>query len=314
MSDLLAIETQNLSKRYASATAVDSLNLQIRQGEIFGFLGPNGAGKSTTINMLCGLLAPSSGQVFIFGKPIGGRIEQRTRLGICPQNLILWNKLTCLEQLQFIGELYSLPRKLSHQRACQLLDAMGLTNQRHQIAARLSGGMQRRLNLIMALVHDPEIVILDEPEAGLDPQSRILVREYIKSLAGSKTVILTTHNMDEADRVADRVAIIDHGRLLRLDTPQFLKDSIGEGDILEIDLENSHGQAINRAAALFNNLSLPVKALGSSLFFQTQRIMEHLPQISSTLQQAGFNAKEMRLHPNTLEDVFIHLTGRSLRT
>jgi len=214
------LQTQSLTKHYGSLTAVQDLSLEVNEGEVFGLLGPNGAGKITSISMMCGLLRPDSGQVVIHGKPItDGDADVRTRVGVCPQNIVLWGQLTCLEQMVFIGEMYGMKRKSVAQRSEQLLKELDLTEKRDQRARTLSGGMQRRLNLAMALVHDPEILVLDEPEAGLDPQSRVLVREYVKSLARRKTIILTTHNMDEAERMADRVAIIDHGKLLTLDTP-----------------------------------------------------------------------------------------------
>ncbi len=231
----IVLQAEDLTKRYGALIAVQDLNLEVHQGEVFGFLGPNGAGKTTSINMMCGLLKPDSGQVRLNGRTVRDG-EARTQVGVCPQQVVLWERLTCLEQLQFIGQMYGLSASLARQRGRQLLEEMDLTEKCNQQARLLSGGMQRRLNLAMALVHDPQIVILDEPEAGLDPQSRVRVREYIRSLARRKTVILTTHNMDEADRLADRVAIIDHGRLLVLDTPQALKARLGEGDVLELSL------------------------------------------------------------------------------
>ncbi len=234
----VVLRTEGLTKRYGDLTAVKDLTLEVYEGEVFGFLGPNGAGKTTSINMMCGLLKPDAGRVLVRGVPMdNGDDEVRARVGVCPQEIVLWERLTCLEQLQFIGQMYGLGGELARRRGEQLLEELDLVAKRRVQARALSGGMKRRLNLAMALVHDPEIVVLDEPEAGLDPQSRIKVREYIQSLARSKTVILTTHNMDEADRVADRVAIIDHGELLVLDTPEALKRSVGEGDVVEIDLD-----------------------------------------------------------------------------
>jgi ABC-2 type transport system ATP-binding protein len=259
----LVLETQNLTKRYGSLTAVRGLSLQVYEGEVFGFLGPNGAGKTTSINMMCGLLKPDSGQVLIHGQPVHGHDgDTRARVGVCPQSIVLWNTLTCIEQLEFIGEMYDVPRQMARQRGQALLEVMGLADKRDKQARTLSGGMQRRLNLIMALVHDPDILVLDEPEAGLDPQSRVLVREYVKSLAHKKTVILTTHNMDEADRIADRVAIMDHGQLLKLDTPEALKRSIGEGDVLEVTLD---GEGVGCAASVIAQITPQVTVTNHTL-------------------------------------------------
>ncbi|HUW95917.1 MAG TPA: ABC transporter ATP-binding protein, partial [Anaerolineae bacterium] len=220
----VVLQAEGITKRYGELVAVNNLSLDIYAGEVLGFLGPNGAGKTTSISMMCGLLKPDAGRVLVHGQPIaGGAADVRTRVGICPQEIVLWSHLTCIEQLQFIGEMYGVDGREARRRGERLLEDLGLVEKRNQQARTLSGGLQRRLNLALALIHDPDIVALDEPEAGLDPQSRVAVRGYIKRLAQGKTVILTTHNMDEADRLADRVAIIDHGELLVLDTPRALK-------------------------------------------------------------------------------------------
>ncbi len=309
--DTIVLETQNLTKHYNDLTAVDGLTLEVRMGEVFGLLGPNGAGKTTSINMMCGLLAPDAGKVFIQGQPVhGGSMDVRARVGVCPQQAIFWEKLTCSEQLEFIGEMYNVPRKIARQRGDDLLDILGLIDKHDKLASTLSGGMQRRLNLALALVHDPEILVLDEPEAGLDPQSRVMVREYIRSLARQKTIILTTHNMDEADRMADRVAIIDHGKLLVLDTPTALKRTIGEGDVLELEVKK-----ISTEEALGNlrDITLDGSTSGNMITLRVQNIVEKLPVIIKLVQKAGGEIGEVHLRANTLEDVFIALTGRRLR-
>jgi ABC-2 type transport system ATP-binding protein len=173
--------------------------------------------------------------------------------------------------------------------------------------------MKRRLNICLALIHDPAILIFDEPEAGLDPQSRVLVREIIRSLAEKKTVILTTHNMDEADRLADRVAIIDHGALLQLDTPEQLKRSIGEGDILEIELSTENPQSIAAAMETLNRQCDSMKYSEPVLIMKSPDLITKIPAITGVLQQHHVQAKEMRIRENSLEDVFIHLTGKTLR-
>jgi ABC-2 type transport system ATP-binding protein len=312
-SDVI-LRTEALTKRFGDLTAVDRLTLEVYVGEVFGFLGPNGAGKTTSIDMMCGLLRPDAGQTYIRGRPIsGGDPEVRARVGVCPQNIVLWDKLTCLEQLEFIGEMYGVRRSIARQRSQSLLEDMGLADKRNQLAKTLSGGMQRRLNLIMALVHDPDILVLDEPEAGLDPQGRVLVREFIKSLARRKTIILTTHNMDEADRVADRVAIIDHGRLLVLDTPEGLKRQAGEGDVLEIEVADEQGTPMDRACAAITPIAPEVSTTGRTLVIRARGVVHRLPAVLDALNAAGFRPGEVRLRENTLEDVFIALTGRRLR-
>lgn len=311
------LQTEQLTKRYGSVTAVESLTLEVREGEILGFLGPNGAGKTTSISMMCGLLRPDAGRVFIHGQPIhDGALEVHTNVGVCPQENIIWEKLTGLEQLEFVGSLYGISPRLARQRGADLLDILGLSGKANQLAGKLSGGMKRRLNLALALIHDPDILILDEPEAGLDPQSRVLVREYVRSLARQKTIILTTHNMDEADRLADRVAIIDHGRLLVVDTPEALKRTAGQGDVLEVDMvEATDGSSPDPtlltevAARFFTDLSLE----NHTLTARGRGLIEHLPALLQALQTAGITISDVRLRANTLEDVFISLTGRKLR-
>jgi len=305
------LQARSLTKRYGALTAVDDLSLEVCEGEVFGLLGPNGAGKTTSINMICGLLKPDSGQVTIRGKVItNGDASTRARVGVCPQNIVLWGQLTCLEQMQFIGQMYGMRGKAARLRAEKLLEELDLLEKKDQLARTLSGGMQRRLNLAMALVHDPEILVLDEPEAGLDPQSRVMVRDYVKSLARRKTILLTTHNMDEADRMADRVAIMDHGRLLTVDTPEALKRTVGEGDVLEIDLDRGSMEA---ALATLNPILPQVSATNHTLVIRARGVVEHLSTVLEALHAVSAQPGEVRLRANTLEDVFISLTGRRLR-
>jgi ABC-2 type transport system ATP-binding protein len=313
----VVLQTEKLTKRYGALVAVNDLTLEVYEGEVFGFLGPNGAGKTTSINMMCGLLKPDAGRVKIRGVPVAEADDEiRARVGVCPQEIVLWERLTCLEQLQFIGQMYGLAGREARRRGEQLLEELDLSDKRNKQARTLSGGMQRRLNLAMALVHDPEIVVLDEPEVGLDPQSRVKVREYIQSLARIKTVILTTHNMDEADRVADRVAIIDHGELLVLDTPESLKRSVGEGDVVEIRLEGGasakDGEEVQAAlASLVSQVML--NAEQGLLTVRALNAVGSLPAVLTTLEAIGLKAGEVWVRENTLEDVFIQLTGRRLR-
>ena len=308
----VALQAIGLTKRYGDLVAVNNLNLSVFEGEVFGFLGPNGAGKTTSINMMCGLLKPDAGRVTVNGQPVtSGNADMRSRVGVCPQEVVLWKNLTCLEQLQFVGEMYGLPARQARRQSKHLLEELDLAVKSHKLAKTLSGGFQRRLNLAMALVHDPEIIILDEPEAGLDPQSRVKLRAYIKALAQNRTIILTTHNMDEADRIADRVAIIDHGELLILDTPEALKQSVGEGDVLEIALE---GECASAQAALTDLAShATIDTAADRLHIRALDVMSLLAPILEKLSAAGIRPGEVRLRENTLEDVFIRLTGRGLR-
>jgi ABC-2 type transport system ATP-binding protein len=313
----IVLQTEGLTKRFGSLVAVKDLSLEVYEGEVFGFLGPNGAGKTTSINMMCGLLKPDAGSVTIRGIPVAdGDPDLRARVGVCPQDTVLWERLSCLEQLQFVGQMYGLTGREARRRGEELLEELDLTEKRKSQARTLSGGMQRRLNLAMALVHDPEIVVLDEAEAGLDPQSRVKVREYIQSMARKKTVILTTHNMDEADRVADRVAIIDHGQLLVLDTPEALKQQVGEGDVVEIGLIGALDDELperieTKLASWATQFRLDDKR--RVLTVRALNAVGTLPSILHGLEEVGLQPGEVRVRENTLEDVFIQLTGRRLR-
>lgn len=306
-SNTLSLRAEKLYKSFNGFVAVEDLSIEIRKGEIFGLLGPNGAGKTTSIKMITGLLKPDSGNVIINGKPVEDN-SPGANVGLCPQELVLWNNLTCLEQLVFIAEMYNVSPKIAKKRARELLEKIGLSDKSKKLVKTLSGGMQRRMNLMMALMHDPEILILDEPEAGLDPQSRVMVRDFISSLAKTKTVIFTTHNMDEADRLCDRIAIMDHGKILVTDSPENLKHKIGKGDKLEILFT---GQAPLRAD--ISDLAPEVVIEGSAIYFKSIAIVERIPMILESLRSKGTTITGMNLSENTLEDVFITLTGRRLR-
>jgi ABC-2 type transport system ATP-binding protein len=307
------LQVSSLTKRFGDLIAVDGLTFQVYRGEVFGFLGPNGAGKTTTINMICGLLPPTRGEILIYGCETWKKKEIKTQIGYCAQENILWPQLTCLEQLVFMGKMYGIPGKVVHKKAWELLELMVLEEKAHVLAKILSGGMKRRLNICLALIHDPNILILDEPEAGLDPQSRVLVRNFIKNLKKEKTVILTTHNMDEADRLSDRVAIIDYGKLLLTDTPTNLKKSIGEGDILKVELNGDENIISGQLIQELSKICDQVKTSGNTLILKSRNIIELVNDINLKVREKDLQVKEITLRENTLEDVFIHLTGRKLR-
>jgi ABC-2 type transport system ATP-binding protein len=313
-TDNVILSIRGLTKSYGDLVAVRDLSLDIYKGEIFGFLGPNGAGKTTTISMICGFLKSDAGEILIAGRPLQENYAEFRRLmGLCPQDLIIWESLTCLEQLEFTAQLYDVKRSAARKKALEILEILGLLQKKHKLAKTLSGGMKRRLNIALALIHEPQILILDEPQAGLDPQSRVLVREYIQSLAKKITVILTTHDMDEVDRLAERIAIIDHGQLLVLDTPDNLKNKIGEGDILEIKISDGQEEKLARLQQdLPENLS--------HLAYQQEvlrlvgvNIPEALPLLLEKFRQNRLKIEDMTIRKKTLEDVFISLTGRGLR-
>jgi ABC-2 type transport system ATP-binding protein len=303
----ICLQTHNLCKSYHNLKVVENLSVEIREGEIFGLLGPNGAGKTTSIKMITGLLQPDSGEVIIHGEKSYGP-ENKYKVGLCPQEIVLWKNLTCKEQLVFMASMYGVKGNIARKRADELLTKTGLYEKRNKLAKTLSGGMQRRLNILMALMHDPGIIILDEPEAGLDPQSRVLVRDFILSLSKIRTVIITTHNMDEAERICDRIAIIDSGKLLVTDSPENLKKTIGKGDILEIGF-SGNVPLIGEISKLADE----VRIEESFIVFKSLAVIERLPFILERLKASNTIVKSINLRENTLEDVFISLTGKKLR-
>lgn len=313
MTDDIIMEARNVTRDFGNFRAVDNLNLKIKKGEVFGFLGPNGAGKTTSINMMVGLLRPTSGQIFVGGERVE-KVEKGT-IGICPQELVLWDFLTCKESLMLMGDMYQVPKKELKLRIQKLLDDLFLMDKANTVVTQLSGGMKRRLNLAMALVHQPDIVVLDEPSEGLDPQSRRVLWNYIRSLRDDegKTVILTTHLMDEADRLSDRIAIIDHGKLLRLDTPTNLKKEIGEGDVVEMKLSNPEKN--QEVIHLLENMPdvHSVVEIEDGLNVRALDAVGKLPQIIDQVETTGVQVSDLSVRQNTLEDVFIDLTGTGLR-
>jgi ABC-2 type transport system ATP-binding protein len=307
------LSLNGLTKSFGDLRAVDDLSLDVLRGEVFGLLGPNGAGKTTTINMICGLLKSDAGSIEIDGRLLSAEHRQHEQIGLCPQDVVVWETLTCGEQLEFMGRLYDVDRTAARHRAHELLEILGLIDRRDTLARTLSGGMKRRLNIALALVHEPALLILDEPQAGLDPQSRILVREYVRSLTDRTTVILTTHDMDEADRLSDRIAIIDHGRLLVLDTSDHLKSRVGPGEILEIKVPDAEEAQVDRVR---ESLPAAVRQLAyqrEALHLVGTDVLSFLPKLLDTFRRHGITTKEMTIRQRTLEDVFIALTGRGLR-
>jgi len=316
VEDGYAILTEELTKVFpGEVRAVDGLDLNIRRGEVFGFLGPNGAGKTTSIRMMTGLLKPTSGKVIIEGEQIEKITgESKKRIGVCPQDIVIWELLTTIENLTLIASMYNIPLKQGRERAEWLLEELQLSEKKNALAGNLSGGMKRRLNVAMAMIHDPDIIVLDEPTAGLDPQSRLVVTGLIDRIKKEekKTIILTTHMMEIADQLSDRVAIIDHGKLLRLDTPENLKNQIGAGDVMDIALadESRNNVAIETLGGL---QGVEASELRGRVVVKALDVARRLPEIFQVLDSTGAKVSDISLRRNTLEDVFISLTGRKLR-
>jgi ABC-2 type transport system ATP-binding protein len=315
------IEVDNIKKYFGKGNklvkAVDGISLEIHEKEIFGFLGPNGAGKTTSLRMIIGLLKPDAGKISIMGQdPHKNGKDLKKMLGIIPQSLTFYNDLTVEENLWFLANIYDIPKRVARQRIDSLIEKVGLDDKRKHLARTLSGGLQRRLNLILGLVHDPSIILCDEPTPGLDPQSRVAVWDFISELPKQgKTVILTTHFMEEADRLSDRVAIIDHGKILVLDTPGKLKASIGEGDLVEFSFSSDDQQFLEKISSLlkdFNGIEDSYISSGQ-IIIRALNVVPRLSRILNYIENKGALVENMAIRSTTLEDVFINITGRALR-
>jgi len=234
-----AIVIDSLTRKFEDVTAVDGLSLTVEKGELFGLLGPNGAGKTTTINVLSGLLKPTSGSVTVGGYDVEkDPSEVKALIGVCPQDTAVFSYLTGRENVELFGNLHAMSKEELKKKTDELLGKMSLVSDAKRRVGKYSGGMRRRINLIMALVHDPEIAFLDEPTVGMDPQSRRAVWDFIKELKKrNKTVILTTHYMEEAEELCDRVGIIDYGKLIALGAPEQLKAKFEAKNLEEVFIQ-----------------------------------------------------------------------------
>jgi len=299
------LTADSLCKRFGSIIAVDNISFEIFRGEIFGFLGPNGAGKTTSIRMMSGLLKPESGKVTIDCE------DKRKSTGLCPQHIVIWENLTCLEQMLFMGQMYKMSATEAGKKALELLESLGLYESKDRLAGKLSGGMQRRLNIGLALIHSPQILFLDEPQAGLDPQSRILVRDYIRSIKQKTTIVLTTHDMEEAEKLSDRICIMDKGKLLVSGTPSEIMKLGGYEDVIEIDINNDFHETL--ISSLNPELSGKMVKSSNRMSFNVKDPIAAMTSILDAVKVNQIQIENLRLRKNSLEDVFINLTGRSLR-
>ena len=297
------IVVDGLRKSYGDNVAVDGLNFEIKRGETFGLLGPNGAGKTTTISMLVGLLRPDEGSVSVAlsdsttGDPCNASV--RSTIGIAPQSLSLYDELTAKENLDFFGSLYGLAGSKLRDRVIWSLGFAGLEDRQHDRVGTFSGGMRRRLNIAVALIHEPQVLLLDEPTVGVDPQSRNHIFDSITQLKSEGiTLLYTTHYMEEAQRLCDRVAIVDHGKLLALDSVDGLVASHGGSSVVEAEIKSSP-----------ENVNLPGRVEDNSLRFESEKPLEEVTRLTGQ----GVQFQTLRIAQPDLESVFLSLTGRSLR-
>jgi len=296
----IMIRAHELRKSFGAILAVDGVSFEIRAGETFGLLGPNGAGKTTTIHMLVGVLRPDAGRVAIDGQPDPTRAAVRRKIGIAPQALSLYDELTGGENLALFGRLYGLRGRVLREYVERAIEFAGLADRRKHRVKTYSGGMKRRLNLATALMHDPPVLLCDEPTVGVDPQSRNRIFEGIERLrAEGRTILYTTHYMEEAQRLCDRVAIVDHGRVLALDTIENLIAAHGGKSVVTAELEQPPADPSLVGGVL----------KGTSLRIDTAEPLEEIGRLAA----AGVKFATLHVDRPDLETVFLALTGRRLR-
>jgi len=304
-----AIIAHGVTKRYGALTALDSFDLEVERGTIFALLGPNGAGKTTLIRILTTLMRPSAGEAYVsgFNTALQGK-EIRRQIGVVPQENSLDRYLTARENLELHARLHAMEPKRYRGRIDELLELFGLAGRQHDFPDTFSGGMQRRLVVARALIHEPEVLFLDEPTTGLDPQSRRAVWDYIRSIAGKMTIFLTTHYLEEAEQLCERIAIMDHGRLIAMGSSAELKSQLTGGAVYEIEFADE--------AAYFAEALRKMSCVGSLLVSgRTVTVnlerWECLAEVVSALN--GAELRRISLREKTLEEVFISLTGKGVR-
>ncbi len=306
------IETNQLTKAFNSFKAVDSLNITVDSGEIFGLLGPNGAGKTTTISMLCTILRPTAGRAKVNGFDIVKEAQQvRKSIGIVFQDPSVDDRLTARENLYMHANLYGVPPGEQKRRIDDVLELVQLADRADDLLRTYSGGMRRRLELARGLIHYPKVLFLDEPTIGLDPQTRDHIWTYIRELkkAHDITVVLTTHYMDEADRLSDRIAIMDHGKIVILDTPSKLKETL-EGDVVMVKANNLY--LLSELTKKWLGLEKQ-QTVDGELQITVRNGKAVMPRIMELATQNNIYVESLLLREPNLEDVFLHYTGRTIR-
>ena len=307
------IRVESLSKRYGDLVAVNEISFHAEAGRIFGLLGPNGAGKSTTIGCISGLLAPTSGHVSVMGHDVQREgPAARAALGVVPQELALYPELSARENLNYWGGAYGLRGPALRARVDAVLDRVELADRAKEPVKRFSGGMKRRLNFACAVVHEPKVLLLDEPTVGVDPQSRVRLLDLVREQAAAGTCVLyTTHYMEEAEKLCDHLAVVDHGQIIAAGTLSELRGQGGERDILRLSGDFPVEPTRRGLGALNDIGELTVDA--ESVTLHLTRASARLPEIFAAVAAAGGEVRETTLTQPSLESLFIQLTGRELR-
>lgn len=307
------IKVENLAKSYGENKAVDGISFEVEKGELFGLLGPNGAGKSTTISMLSGLLNPTEGNIFIKGENIVKKpMAAKKVLGLVPQDIALYPTLTAKENLTFWGKMYNLSGKELKTRVQEVLQVVGLEDRQKDRIETYSGGMKRRINIAAALLHRPEILIMDEPTVGIDPQSRNHILETVKKLnANGMTVIYTSHYMEEVEFLCNRIGIVDHGKLLAIGEKEELKRSIIKDDRIELEVSSINPAVSERIGKLEHIEKLSIEE--KKVIIHSGRSQELLANVLAIISKMNVKVLSMKIEEPNLESVFLNLTGRALR-
>lgn len=303
-----AIRTIGLSKHFGDRIAVADIDLTVADGELFSLLGPNGAGKTTTIKMLCCLLRPSGGTARVLGHDIAtDPLAVKQLIGVSPQETAVAPNLTARENLELMAGLHGVDTPRARQRTDDLLEVTGLANRANDKAKKYSGGMQRRLSIAMALVSNPRLLFLDEPTIGLDPQARRGMWEYIAGLKGDTTIVLTTHYLEEADALADRIAVVDGGAIVASGTPSELKDRVAGTPVTVIEAPNLTAQALDALREVYPT----ARTVGDGIEIEAEHVSVY--EIGDCLRPYGVEIRSSTNKQVSLDDVFLELTGKALR-
>jgi ABC-2 type transport system ATP-binding protein len=309
----MLIETKGIKKYYKKVRAVDGIGLEVRQGEILGILGPNGAGKSTAISVISSLIRPDEGDVFFKGESIlKNPAAIRRVMGIVPQEVALYPDLSAAENLKFFGKLYGLRGEKLKTRMQEVLDLLELNGRAKDAVKNYSGGMKRRVNIGAALLHHPEVLIMDEPTVGIDPQSRSHILDTVKALnKKGMTIIYTSHYMEEVEQLCDRIYVMDHGKVIASGTKEDLKNLMGGDDIVSLQTDRASEGFLKE---LRGNLKVKnADQKGNSITLMVQKDCDILSDIFEAASRNGVKLKSLDIKTPTLEDVFLYLTGRGLR-
>jgi ABC-2 type transport system ATP-binding protein len=307
------IEVDGLVKRYGEVAAVDGVSFSVEEGEIFGLLGPNGAGKTTTISMLSCLIDPTDGDATVAGNSIRThQLQVKRALGVVPQDIALYPTLTALENLRFWAEMYGLKGDELKQRVAEVLAVAGLEDRAKERIETYSGGMKRRINIAAGMMHRPQVLVMDEPTVGIDPQSRNHILQTVRELnAQGMTIVYTSHYMEEVEEICERVGIIDHGKLIALGTKDELRKLVGDEDVIDLELDQVPAGAVERLAEV-EGVDRAV-AGDHGIEVMSRDAGRVLALVLAALSETGAHVRDVHVREPNLESVFLHLTGKSLR-